>query len=121
MISVEYALLTSSPWFALIRLGASFKRRVPRMTPFAMAPTKRRVIRETSGAGLVSWACRSNIRTGAGDTINATGVYTNRPSRYSFQQYMSVTYAMCGAAGVGDAYQSIGLAGLSNSVFVTGV
>ncbi|MCK1454525.1 porin [Bradyrhizobium sp. 35] len=61
-----------------------------------------------------------NIPTGAGDTINMSGVYTNGASRYNFQEYMSSTYAMYGGAGLPGAYQSVGLAGLSDSVFVTG-
>lgn len=61
-----------------------------------------------------------NIPTGAGDTINMSGVYTNGASRYNFQEYMSSTVAMYGGAGLPGAYQSVGLAGLSDSVFVTG-
>lgn len=61
-----------------------------------------------------------NIPTGAGDTINLTGVYTNGASRYNFQQYTSTTYAMYGGTSLAGAYQSVGLAGLSDSVFVTG-
>lgn len=61
-----------------------------------------------------------NIPTGAGDTINMSGVYTNGASRYNFQEYMSSTYAMYGGTGLPGAYQSVGLAGLSDSVFVTG-
>lgn len=61
-----------------------------------------------------------NIPTGPGDAINLTGVYTNGASRYNFQDYMSTTYAMYGGTGLAGAYQSVGLAGLSDSVFVTG-
>ncbi|OCK57451.1 porin [Bradyrhizobium sp. LMTR 3] len=61
-----------------------------------------------------------NIPTGPGDTINVEGVYTNGASRYNFQSYLSSTYAMYGGTGLAGAYQSIGLAGLSDSVFVTG-
>ncbi|MGY4601565.1 hypothetical protein ACVWXL_009311 [Bradyrhizobium sp. GM22.5] len=61
-----------------------------------------------------------NIPTGAGDTINMSGVYTNGASRYNFQEYMSSTVAMYGGTGLPGAYQSVGLAGLSDSVFVTG-
>ncbi|WGS19182.1 MULTISPECIES: porin [unclassified Bradyrhizobium] len=61
-----------------------------------------------------------NIPTGAGDTINMSGVYTNGASRYNFQQYTSTTYAMYGSTGLAGAYQSVGLAGLSDSVFVAG-
>lgn len=62
-----------------------------------------------------------NIPTGAGDTINMSGVYTNGASRYNFQEYMSSTYAIYGGTGLPGAYQSVGLAGLSDSVFVTGL
>ncbi|MCK1293176.1 porin [Bradyrhizobium sp. 30] len=61
-----------------------------------------------------------NIPTGPGDTINLTGVYTNGASRYAFNSYMTTTFAMYGGTGGAGAYQSLGLAGLSDSVFVTG-
>ncbi|MCP1909487.1 hypothetical protein J2R96_001967 [Bradyrhizobium elkanii] len=61
-----------------------------------------------------------NIPTGVGDTINMTGVYTHGATRYNFQDYASTTFAMYGSAGVPRAYQSIGLAGASDAVFVTG-
>ncbi|MCK1603963.1 porin [Bradyrhizobium sp. 166] len=61
-----------------------------------------------------------NIPTGAGDTINMSIAYTNGASRYNFQEYISSTVAMYGGTGVPGAYQSVGLAGLSDSVFVTG-
>ncbi|MGY3361811.1 hypothetical protein ACVWZK_008474 [Bradyrhizobium sp. GM0.4] len=61
-----------------------------------------------------------NLPTGAGDTINLTGVYANGASRYVFQDYMSSTYAMYGGTGLAGAYQSLGIAGVADSVFVTG-
>lgn len=61
-----------------------------------------------------------NLPTGPGDSINLTGVYTNGASRYNFQDYMSTTFAMYGSSGLSGTYQSVGLAGLSDSVFVTG-
>lgn len=61
-----------------------------------------------------------NIPTGAGDTINIQGVYTNGASSYNFQPYGSFTYAMYGGTGSSGAYQSVGLAGVSDSVFVAG-
>lgn len=61
-----------------------------------------------------------NIPTGAGDTINVQGVYTNGATAYNFHPYTSFTYAMYGGSGLPGAYQSVGLAGLSDSVFVTG-
>lgn len=61
-----------------------------------------------------------NLPTGAGDTINLQGVYTNGASRYNFQQYMNTSFAAYGGTGLAGAYQSLGLAGASDSVFVTG-
>jgi hypothetical protein len=62
-----------------------------------------------------------NIPTGAGDSINMSGVYTNGASRFNFQDYMaSTTFAMYGGTGLAGAYQSIGIGGVSDSVFVTG-
>ncbi|MCK1420548.1 MULTISPECIES: porin [unclassified Bradyrhizobium] len=61
-----------------------------------------------------------NLPTGPGDTINLTGVYTHGASRYNFQDYMSTTYAMYGGTNVAGAYQSLGIAGVSDSVFVIG-
>lgn len=61
-----------------------------------------------------------NIPTGAGDTINLTGVYTNGASRYNFHDYMGTAFAMYGGTNVAGAYQSLGFAGVSDSVFVTG-
>ncbi|MGJ5176318.1 porin [Bradyrhizobium oligotrophicum] len=71
-------------------------------------------------AGQVALSIK-NIPTGAGDTINLTGVYTNGASRYNFQDYMSgTTFAMYGGSGLAGVYQSVGLAGISDSVFVSG-
>ncbi|MBP0114404.1 porin [Bradyrhizobium vignae] len=61
-----------------------------------------------------------NLPTGAGDTINLTGVYANGASRYVFNDYMTTTYAIYGGTKVTGAYQSLGIAGISDSVFVTG-
>ncbi|MBK3662801.1 porin [Bradyrhizobium diazoefficiens] len=61
-----------------------------------------------------------NLPTGAGDTINLTGVYTNGASRYNFQDYMGTSFAMYGGTSVPGAYQSLGVAGVSDSVFVAG-
>lgn len=61
-----------------------------------------------------------NIQTGPGDSINITGVYANGASRYTFNDYMSSTYARYGGTSLAGAYQSVGLAGLSDSVFVAG-
>ncbi|MGY8685257.1 porin [Bradyrhizobium sp. UFLA05-153] len=62
-----------------------------------------------------------NIPTGVGDTINLQAAYTNGATRYNFQDLLSTTYAMYGGTGLPGAYQSLGLGGLSDSVFVTGV
>ncbi|MGY4157946.1 hypothetical protein ACVINW_003788 [Bradyrhizobium sp. USDA 4461] len=61
-----------------------------------------------------------NIPTGQGDTINVTTVYTKGASRYNFQDFASSTYAMYGGTSVAGAYQSLGLSGVSDTVFVTG-
>ncbi|MCK1410393.1 porin [Bradyrhizobium sp. 76] len=62
-----------------------------------------------------------NIPTGAGDSINIQGVYTNGASRYNFHDYMSsTTFAMYGGTGLPGAYQSLGIGGVSDSVFVAG-
>ncbi|MDA9445854.1 porin [Bradyrhizobium sp. CCBAU 21360] len=61
-----------------------------------------------------------NLPTGAGDTINVTGVYTNGASRYNFHDYMGTSFAIYGGTSVPGAYQSLGLAGVSDSVFVAG-
>ena len=61
-----------------------------------------------------------NIPTGAGDSINIQGVYTNGASRYNFQDLMSPGYLMFGGTGVAGAYQSVGLGAVTDSVFITG-
>lgn len=62
-----------------------------------------------------------NIPTGAGDSINMSAVYTNGASRYNFHDYLSgTTFAMYGSSGLAGAYQSLGIGGVSDSVFVTG-
>ncbi|UWU83218.1 porin [Bradyrhizobium yuanmingense] len=61
-----------------------------------------------------------NLPTGPGDTINLTGVYTYGASSYNFHDYMSRSFAMYGGTGLAGAYQSLGLGGVADSVFVTG-
>lgn len=61
-----------------------------------------------------------NLPTGPGDTINLTGVYTNGASRYNFQNLVPATYAMYSGTGLTGAYQSLGIGGLSDSVFTAG-
>ncbi|WP_316194874.1 porin [Bradyrhizobium sp. SZCCHNRI3052] len=58
-----------------------------------------------------------NIPTGAGDTINLQGVYTNGASRYNFQSLAPINYAMYGGSNMAGAFQSLGFAGVSDSVF----
>jgi hypothetical protein len=59
-----------------------------------------------------------NIPTGAGDTINVSGVYTEGASRYNFQELAATSYSMFGSSNA--AYQSIGFAGVSDAVFGPG-
>ncbi|NPU13739.1 porin [Bradyrhizobium sp. 83012] len=61
-----------------------------------------------------------NIPTGPGDTINVQGVYTNGASRYNFQSLAPINYAMYGGSNMAGAYQSLGFAGVSDSVFGAG-
>ncbi|WP_316180883.1 MULTISPECIES: porin [unclassified Bradyrhizobium] len=58
-----------------------------------------------------------NIPTGPGDTLNVQGVYTNGASRYNFQSLAPINYAMYGGTNVPGAFQSLGFAGVSDSVF----
>jgi hypothetical protein len=59
-----------------------------------------------------------NIPTGAGDTINISGVYTDGATRYNFQNIAGSSFAMFGSSGV--AYQSLGFASAPDTVFVGG-
>ncbi len=61
-----------------------------------------------------------NLPTGPGDTINVSGMYANGASRYGFNSYMSTTYARYGSTGAAGAYQTLGIGGVSDSVFVAG-
>ncbi|WP_375779095.1 porin [Bradyrhizobium sp. ma5] len=61
-----------------------------------------------------------NIPTGPGDSVNITGVYANGAGRYVFNQDMVSNFARYGKATLAGAYQSVGIAGLSDSVFVAG-
>ncbi|MGY4372802.1 hypothetical protein ACVWZ3_000441 [Bradyrhizobium sp. i1.3.6] len=70
-------------------------------------------------AGLLALSIK-NIPTGPGDTINMAAVYTKGASRYNFNSYIGSTFAMYGGTSLAGAYQSVGLAGLSDSVFVAG-
>ncbi|RXH25308.1 polymerase [Bradyrhizobium nanningense] len=59
-----------------------------------------------------------NIPTGAGDTINIQGVYTDGATRYNFQNLAGSSYQMYGSSGI--AYQSVGFANAPDTVFTTG-
>ncbi|MFT4118582.1 porin [Bradyrhizobium sp.] len=59
-----------------------------------------------------------NIPTGAGDTINVSGVYTDGATRYNFQNLAGSSYSMFGSSGT--AYQSVGFAFAPDTVFTTG-
>jgi Porin subfamily len=61
-----------------------------------------------------------NIPTGPGDTINMQAVYTDGASRYNFQSLFPSALAMYGHTGLAGAYQSIGIAGVSDTVFTAG-
>jgi hypothetical protein len=61
-----------------------------------------------------------NIPTGPGDSINLQAVYTDGASRYNFQSLMPTNYAMYSGTGLAGAYQSIGIAGVADTVFVDG-
>ncbi|MFK4719248.1 hypothetical protein ABIE89_000348 [Bradyrhizobium niftali] len=61
-----------------------------------------------------------NLPTGPGDSINVTAVYANGASRYVFNDYMSTNFARYGGTNLAGVYQSVGIAGLSDSVFVSG-
>ncbi|OAE98967.1 polymerase [Bradyrhizobium centrolobii] len=61
-----------------------------------------------------------NIPTGAGDTLNVQGVYTNGASRYNFGYNLPASFSMFGSTGLAGAYQSVAIAGLSDAVLATG-
>jgi len=61
-----------------------------------------------------------NIPTGAGDTINIQGVYTDGATRYNFQNLAGSSYALYGSSGIAGAYGSLGFASAPDTVFVTG-
>ncbi|TPQ32371.1 porin [Bradyrhizobium guangdongense] len=58
-----------------------------------------------------------NIPTGAGDVINLQAVYTDGATRYNFQSLFPQSFFMFSGTGVAGAYQSVGIAGLSDGVF----
>ncbi|UFZ06198.1 porin [Bradyrhizobium ontarionense] len=82
-------------------------------------------VAETSGHPSDKWGWAGqlalsikNIPTGPGDTINIQGVYTNGATRYNAQSLVPTTYQIFG--GSSTAYQSVGFAGVSDSVFGVG-
>jgi hypothetical protein len=58
-----------------------------------------------------------NIPTGPGDTFNIQGVYTEGASRYNFNSLAGTTFAMYNGASNPAAYQGLGIAGVSDSVY----
>jgi hypothetical protein len=60
-----------------------------------------------------------NIPTGPGDVINLQAVYTDGASRYNFQSLVPTTFAMYGSTGAIGAYQSLGIAGVADTVYGT--
>jgi hypothetical protein len=61
-----------------------------------------------------------NIPTGAGDTINIQGVYTDGATRYNFQNLSGSSYSLFGNSSSAGAYGSVGFANAPDTVFVTG-
>jgi hypothetical protein len=63
-----------------------------------------------------------NIPTGAGDTINIQGVYTDGATRYNIQDLAggAGAWTSYGSTGLAGAYQSLGIAFAPDAVFVTG-
>src|SRR5262249_15651798 len=59
-----------------------------------------------------------NIPTGAGDTVNIQGVYTDGATRYNFQNLAGSTFIMYGSSGL--AYQSGAAVNAPDTVFLTG-
>ncbi|MBR0849610.1 porin [Bradyrhizobium diazoefficiens] len=61
-----------------------------------------------------------NIPTGAGDTINIQGVYTDGATRYNIQDLAANAYSMFSGATSAGAYQSVGFASAPDAVFIAG-
>src|SRR3954464_7061073 len=61
-----------------------------------------------------------NIPTGAGDTINIQGVYTDGATRYNFQNLSGSSYSLFGNSSSAGAYGSVGFANSPDTVCVTG-
>jgi len=61
-----------------------------------------------------------NIPTGAGDSINMQAVYTDGATRYNFQSLVPTNFAMYGGTNALGAYQSLGIAGVADTVYDVG-
>jgi len=79
---------------------------------------------ETSGKPDDKWGWAAalalsikNLPTGAGDTINLQGVYTDGATRYNIQDLAPASYAMY-SGGAAGFYQSIGFGQSPDAVFV---
>lgn len=59
----------------------------------------------------------NNIPTGAGDSINLSGVYTNGASRYNIQDLVPTSWSMYGGTGLAGAYQSVGIGSVSDAIY----
>jgi hypothetical protein len=59
-----------------------------------------------------------NIPTGPGDTINMSAGYADGTSRYIWNSLVATNLAMFGGTGIAGAYQSLGIAGASDGVFM---
>jgi Porin subfamily len=61
-----------------------------------------------------------NLPTGPGDSLNLQAVYTNGATRYNFQSLFPQSFASYSGTGLAGVYQSVGLFGLADTVFVNG-
>jgi hypothetical protein len=61
-----------------------------------------------------------NLPTGPGDSLNLQAVYTDGATRYNFQSLFPQSFASYSGTGLVGAYQSVGLFGLADTVFVNG-
>jgi len=60
-----------------------------------------------------------NIPTGVGDDIKIQAVYTDGATRYNFQSLVPTAFAMYGSTNTLGAYQSLGIAGVADTVYGT--
>jgi hypothetical protein len=61
-----------------------------------------------------------NLPTGAGDSLNVQAVYTDGATRYNFHSLATTSYAMYGSTSLAGAYQSLGIAGVSDAAYAPG-